>query len=309
MSIAGIPVGLLVCSANRSPLNGGWGDIYHDPRVWLFGLRHRKAAMKAERVQAGGMWWGPWLAEFTPEKQNPWAVLSMWTSFPLIYHFGYQQTLGLELTFYEVVEGSKGEVVTRRCRCWISPRVALTDLVLSLCWHVMSPTKPCVLSVESAQPKRTWFIFFHKKLVLIPIWKKSTFVFLPCFNLKKKSMFTSIYPIATYGSDIYLWIPHTPADLCRQGSWPELFNYFPLGLLNWGRPSAQYLHFLWAKHLWNGTKHAKGIRENFVFLYTIDKKCLTFREFTYYIYIFLIPGHGRETQKHHSCHFGWLIPL
>lgn len=143
--------------------------------------------MKAERVQAGGMWWGPWLAEFTPEKQNPWAVLSMWTSFPLIYHFGYQQTLGLELTFYEVVEGSKGEVVTRRCRCCISPRVALTDLVLSLCWHVMSPTKPCVLSVESAQPKRTWFIFFHKKLVLIPIWKKSTFVFLPCFNLKNNA--------------------------------------------------------------------------------------------------------------------------
>lgn len=87
-------------------------------------------------------------------------------------------------------------------------------------------------------------------------------------------MFTSIYPLATCGSDIYLWIPHTPAALCRQGSWPELFNYFPLGLLNWARPSAQYLHFLWAKHLWNGTKHAGGIRENFVFLYTIDKNVL-----------------------------------
>lgn len=158
--------------------------------------------------------------------------------------------------------------------------------------------------MELAQPKGLdLFFFIRKNILLIPIWKKSTFVFLPCFNLKKQCMFISIYPLATYGSDIYLWIPHTSADLGRQGSWPELFNNFFLGLLNWARPSAQYLHFLWAKHLWNGIRHAKGYPGKLcIFIYHWQKM-------SYIQGVLIIPGRGRETQKHHPCHFGWLIPL
>lgn len=184
MSIAGIPVGWLVCSINRSA-PAGWclGWLHHDPSKGLVALCQAQKGCN-ERQTCSGQWnmVRPLLAEFTPEKQNSWALLNV--SLPLICHFEYQQTLGSELALYEVVEGSKTEKVSRRCRCRISPRAALTALV---CWHVMSPTKLCVLSVELVRSKRTWFILFHKKLLLIPIRKKSTFVFLPCFNFKNNA--------------------------------------------------------------------------------------------------------------------------
>lgn len=179
MSTARIPVGLLVCSANRSTPAKWW------PKD-LVVLSQEQKGCNESRTRSGR-----WSA-MRPMvyRIHTWETKLLGTFkciSPLICHFGYEQTLGLEFTFYEVVEGSKGEVVTRRCRCWISPRAALIGLVLSLCWHVMSPTKLCVLSVEWAQPKRTWFTLFHKKRLLIPIWKKSTLVFLPCFNLKKNN--------------------------------------------------------------------------------------------------------------------------
>ena len=82
--------------------------------------------------------------------------------------------------------------VLRRPWCWIFPRVTLNILVLSFCWHVMNPTRLCGLLVESVQSKRTWFILFHKKLLLIPIWKKSClfFVFFVLFQFLKQCMFT-----------------------------------------------------------------------------------------------------------------------
>lgn len=100
--------------------------------------------------------------------------------------FGISTNTGFVAACYEVVEGSKGEVVTKKPRCWISPRITHI-LVLPFCWHVMNPTKPCMLSVELVQSKRTWFTLFHKKLLLIPIWKKSTFVFFPYFNFKNNA--------------------------------------------------------------------------------------------------------------------------
>lgn len=111
MSIAGIPVGWLVCSVNRSaPDRWCLGWLHHDPSKGLVALCQAQKGCN-ERQTCSGQWnmVRPLVAEFTPEKQNSWALLNV--SLPLICHFEYQQTLGLELALYEVVEGSKTEKV------------------------------------------------------------------------------------------------------------------------------------------------------------------------------------------------------